>query len=393
VSRAPVWSNPRRLCAASFFVDLAHYLVFGAIPFQAIRLGADPFVLGLIPSLFAVTYVAASMLAGRFSDGASRLALVRSGIFFFLIVTIAIAFASRIEILLSLIPFTGIVLGLFWPPAQAAISDETPPQELSRALAEFNVAWTSGKGLGFFLAGILTQALRPEAAVLSGAIPLVAALFIVPSRAITSAERIAAPAASAAPAPRSSRNLVLLAWGANAVAYGVSSTFHVHAPVLLVDRGENAFDFGAFLGIVFAVQAIFFAALARRNPGYRDLAAAYATGILSLVIFLFVPGFLGEIVSAIPLGISLALAYHASLHASLHRERGRGLAAGVHEGVIGIGSSLVPLAGGMLAAQGNLKAPFALCLIFLCAGLAATTAFRRESTKRSEPHPAKANRT
>ena len=408
MSRAPLWSNPRRLCAASFFVDLAHYLVFGAIPFQAIRLGADPFVLGLIPSLFAVTYVAASMLAGRFSDGASRLALVRNGIFFFLIVTTAIAFASRIEILLGLIPFTGIVLGLFWPPAQAAISDETPPHQLSRALAEFNVAWTSGKGLGFFLAGVLTQALRPEAAVLSGAIPLVAALFIVPRRAPSAMERppvlASNPASdrdsdpasvpgSVAPPSRSARNFILLAWTANAFAYGVSSTFHVHAPVLLVDRGENAFDFGAFLGIVFAIQAISFAALARRIPSVRDLAAAYAMGILSLIIFLFVPGFWGEIVSAIPLGLSLALAYHASLHASLYRERGRGLAAGVHEGVIGIGSSLVPLAGGMLAAQGSLKAPFALCLIFLCAGLAITTAFGREFAKRSESHPAKANRS
>jgi len=390
VIRAPSWSNPRRLCAASFFVDLAHYLVFGAIPFQALRLGADPFVLGLIPSLFAVTYVGASMLAGRFSDGASRLALVRNGILFFLVVTIAIAFATRIEVLLALIPFTGIALGLFWPPAQAAISDETPAHGLSRALAEFNVAWTSGKGLGFFLAGMITQAVRPEAAVLSGAIPLIAAIFIVPHRAAPAVQAAPAPGAAAAP-PRSSRKLVLLAWVANAVAYGVSSTFHVHAPVLLVDRGENAFDFGAFLGIVFAVQAISFAALARRNPNFRDLVMAYATGILSLMIFLFVPGLGGEILSAIPLGVSLALAYHASLHASLHRERGRGLAAGVHEGVIGIGSSLVPLAGGMIAAQGNLKAPFLLCLLFLGVGLAATAISAREFAKRGQPHPAKAN--
>ena len=386
MSRAPLWSNPRRLCAAAFLVDFAHYLVFGAIPFQAIRLGANPFVLGLIPSLFAVTYVAASMLAGRFSDGASRLALVRNGTWFFLLVTIAIAFASRIEVLLALIPFTGIALGLFWPPAQAAISDDTKPEQLSRALAEFNVAWTSGKGLGFFFAGIITEAVRPEAAVLAGAVPLAAALFVIPRRAAPPAERIA-PAGS--PPPRSSRNLLALAWAANAVAYGLSSTFHVHAPVLLVDRGENAFDFGAFLGIVFAVQAICFAALARRTPSFRDLAAAHATGILSLVIFLYVPGFLGEVASAIPLGISLALAYHASLHASLHRERGRGLAAGIHEGVIGVGSSLIPLAGGMLAARGNLNAPFALCLIFVCAGLAATAVLGREFAKPGEPHPAK----
>jgi len=392
VSFAPFWSNRRRLCAASFLVDLAHYLVFGAIPFQAMRLGADPFVLGLIPSLFALTYVGASMIAGRLSDGASRITLVRSGILFFLAVTIALAFASRIEVLLALIPLTGMALGFFWPPAQAAISDETPSHELSRALAEFNVAWTSGKGLGFFLAGAITQAVRPEAAVLSGAIPLAAALFLIPRRPAAPNADTLAPPRGETPARSPSRNLVALAWTANAVAYGVSSTLHVHAPVLMMDRGENALDFGVFLGIVFTVQAVSFAALARRVPGFGDLQKAHAAGILSLVIFLAVPGLVGEMAAAIPLGISLALAYHASLHASLHREKGRGLAAGIHEGVIGIGSSLIPFAGGMMAAKGDLHSPFVLCLAFLCTAIAVTFVVGRESAKRSESNPAEAER-
>src|SRR4030095_6692017 len=94
-------------------------------------------------------------------------------------------------------------------------------------------------------------------------------IFIVPRHAAPPGQAVPASDPTA-PAARTSRPLVLLAWVANAVAYGVSSTFHVHAPELLVERGENAFDFGAFLGIVFAVQAISFAPLARRIPNFRD---------------------------------------------------------------------------------------------------------------------------
>ncbi len=346
-----------RLSAASFLVDLAHFLVFGAIPFQAMQLGAGAFELGLVPALYAVTYVGASLAAGRFSDRTSRLTLLRGGIVLFLAASIAIAAVDRLSTLLALVAVMGLALGLFWSPIQAAVSDAAGAEGLPRALGKFNVAWSAGKGLGFLLAGVITHFTRAELAILAGVIPLLATLAILPRGGASVAPR---PASLALAAPK---RFVLLAWLANALAYGVSGTFNVHAPAFLEKRGEGALDFGVFLGIVFAVQTAAFVGTARRTPDFRTLAAAHACGLVALALFLTLPGAFGAIACALPLGLGLALAYQASLHASLHRDQDRGSAAGVHEAVLATGSSVVPLAGGAIAASsGSLAAPFHLCL-------------------------------
>ncbi len=370
-------SRLRRLCAVSFLVDLAHYLVFGAIPFQAIRLGADPFALGLVPALYAVTYVIASMAAGRLSDRMSRLALVRAGVVLCAIASVAIAATDRLGVLLALVPLAGLALGLFWSPVQAAVSDAATARGLSGALGAFNVSWSAGKGLGFLLAGVITQSTRAEIAVAAGVVPLLVSLAILP--------RGPEPHARAAPsdAPAVPWRFVLLAWLGNALAYGVSGTLNVHAPAFLVARGEGALGFGVFLGVVFAVQTATFAWTIRRVPSTGTLAGAHAAGIVALAIFLAVPGPVGALASALPLGFGLALAYQASLYASLHREMGRGSAAGIHESVLAIGSSIVPLLGGAIAASsGSLAAPFIVCLALLAAALAASAAARASGSKR-----------
>lgn len=384
-----------RICAASFLVDFSHYLVFGALPFQAIRLGAGPFELGLLPSLYAATYAAASMLAGRLSDGVGRHSLVRAGILVFALAAAALGFAKSLGMLLLLVPATGAALGFFWSPAQAALSDAVEPARLGRALARFNVAWSAGKCAGFFAAGAITASSRPEFSVFAGIAPLVAALALLPRavrvprearRASAAARLPVAPledpsAPEHAPEPRfarSSRRFVLLAWGANAIAYGVSSTLNVHAPALLERRGGTALDFGVYLGLVFASQTASFAFAGHRPPSGGAIAASHALGFAALAIFLFAPGQLGLVISAALLGLALALAYEASLHASLHRDAGRGFAAGIHEAVLAAGSSLVPLVGGAVAASGGgAAAPFHVCLALLFAAAAWTGARER----------------
>jgi MFS family permease len=366
-----------RLCAASFLVDFAHYLVFGGIPFLALRLGANAFELGLVPVLFAVTYVAASTAAGRLSDRMSRLALVRAGIALFLAATLAIAASRHLALMLAIVPVTGVALGLFWPPVQGAVADLAGTRGLAAALGTFNVSWSAGKGLGFLFAGLITHLARAELAIASGVIPLLVAFAFLPRHAPASHEH-AAPEVAPAVLPR----FLILAWVANAVAYGVSGVLNVHAPAFLLRRGEDALDFGVLLGAVFVVQTFAFAATRRLVPGPRTLAAAHAAGLVAIALFLAVPGALGSLVCALPLGIGFALAYHASLYASLHRPRGRGFAAGIHEAVLAIGGASIPFAAGTLAAaSGSETAPFVLCLVLLAlallvAGAGLVSAFR-----------------
>lgn len=392
-----------RLCAASFLSDLAHFLVFGAIPFQVVRLGAGPVALGLLPTLFAATYVGTSILAGSFSDRVDRIALLRVGLALFGVATLAIAASTSVTQILALVAVTGIALGLFWSPAQAALSDAVPPRELPKALAKFNVAWGTGKGAGFLLAGAITFVSRPEIAVLSALAPILGAWVLLPratggARSAREPNAVAphsgAPAEIASSRTRSARNFVFLAWGANAIAYGVSSTLNVHAPALLASRGESSLDFGVFLAIVFVVQAACFAALARRVPDRASLLVAHGLGAFALGVFLVAPSTSFALLAAVPLGLSLALAYQASLHASLHRDEGRGFAAGIHEAVLGVGSSLVPLAGGaLISGGGRVNLPFVFCLAIQSAAFGATLLIspkeREESANSERPGSAR----
>ncbi len=95
-----------------------------------------------------------------------------------------------------------------------------------------------------------------------------------------------------------------------------------------------------------------------------------------------------RIVFTLPLGVATGLAYHASLHESLDRSDGRGRAAGLHETLLGAGSSTLPLLGGALAAfSGALAAPFMLGIAFLLAGILVVATDRlRSSAPRLERH-------
>lgn len=170
---------------------------------------------------------------------------------------------------------------------------------------------------------------------------------------------------------------LLLAWLTNAVAFGTVSTLNVHAPKLLLARDAGPAAFGVLLGAIFIVQTATFALLGRHRPGPGTLRAAYGLGLAGLVAFLTTAGSAARLVAAVPLGVAFGLAYHASIHASLDRPAGRGRAAGMHEALLGAGSSSLPLLGGALAAvAGRLTAPFVLAAALLGAGLLLTASRR-----------------
>ena len=152
---------------------------------------------------------------------------------------------------------------------------------------------------------------------------------------------------------------------------------NVHAPKLLLARGAGPSEFGFILGAVFLAQTFTFLALANHYPRRRALFLAYGAGLVSLAAFLFAPSFPLRILAVLPLGIGLGLAYQASIHASLDRPEGRGKAAGLHETLLGAGSSSLPLVGGVVAAwTGAMEAPLIVGAVALLVGLGFLVAVR-----------------
>ncbi|MEZ5066501.1 MAG: MFS transporter [bacterium] len=372
---------------AAFLQDTALALVFAALPFRATELGAGPVSLGLLPTLYAAGYMVSASLGGRVSDRVPRLALVRRAGLAFSVVAASLAFAGRLGFLFALLPLAGLALGFYWSPLQAALADEARPDDLSRSIGRFNVAWCLGKGSGIVFGGLLTAAFSPVAVLSCAALPGVLIAFVLMRFRSSSspAAEAAVPAAAsrdvasaiASRPPRFSSAFLRLAWMTNALAYGVVGTVNMHAPRLLREQGGGPAEFGLVFGAVFLVQTLTFAAHGRRATGPRALLASLALAVVGLGLFVGTTSLGGRLVATLPLGLAIGLAYHASLQASLDRATGRGRAAGWHETILGAGSSTLPLLGGAAASiTGRATAPFAVALGVVATGAAIAATLR-----------------
>jgi predicted MFS family arabinose efflux permease len=361
-----VMTGVPRLLAAAFLTDASLYLAFAALPFRAIDLGAGPARLGILPTLYAGAYMFSASLGGRLSDRLPRLVLARRALLLFSAGCVALALAPGSVALYAALPLLGAALGFFWSPLQAALSDRCPLESLPRAIAAFNVSWSLGKGTGLVLGGMLTEALRPEVALLVAALPPLAIFAVLPRSGPASA-----PADPRLPeVPSRAPAFLPLAWITNALAFGTAGTLNMHAPRLLLERGAGPTAFGVMLGSVFVVQTATFALLSRRRPSPSGLFAAYGLALAGLTLFVTTAGSSLRVAAALPLGAAFGLAYHASIQASLERPSGRGRAAGWHETILGAGSSSLPLLGGLAAsARQDLAAPFVVAGVLLAGGL------------------------
>jgi predicted MFS family arabinose efflux permease len=373
------------LFVAAFLNDTALYLAFAALPFRAMELGAGPVALGALPTLYAGAYMFSAALGGRVSDRVPRLALARRASVVFAVGAMLLGRAPSLPWLLAGLPILGLALGFYWSPLQAALADRTPSSDLARAIGTFNVSWSLGKGLGIVLGGLLTDVLVARQVLLIAALPAIGTALLLP-RGDAPSPPEEAVAAEPPVARRSRETFVRLAWMANALAYGVVGTVNMHAPRLLQSVGLGPSAFGLLFGAVFLVQMATFALHTRHRTGPRALLASLLLATSGLAVLVTAPGFPVRLLAALPLGIATGLAYQASLDASLDRARGRGRAAGLHETLLGAGSSTIPLLGGLAAsASGSLVAPFVLALALAATGLLTVLAFRGGARPEGSP--------
>ena len=366
----------RSLFASAFLTDASLYLVFAAIPFRALELGAGPLGLGALPGLYAAAYMISASQAGRWSDRVPRLRLARFAALGAAVAIAGLAAVRTLPALFAALPLLGVALGFFWSPLQAAVSDRAPGTALAPTLGMFNMSWTMGKGTGLVLGGILTAALSPGAVLLVGGAPLLLTAALLP--------RGPEPAPPPPPAPGAPDGAVpgavlRLAWMTNALAYGLVGTVNMHAPRFLLAQGAGPATFGLLLGGVFGVQAVVFARIRGRPVDAAMLAVSLTCAMLAVAAFLGLHG-IARGLSVVPFGLATGLAYHASLRASVDRSHGRGRAAGLHETVLGAGSTSVPLLGGWVAARtGSLVAPFLVAAVALALGMIVLARFGRRS--------------
>jgi MFS family permease len=365
-----------RYYAAAAGIDCATYMAVTGISYKATRLGASTVELGLLPAVFSIVYVAATLLTGRLSDRAPRITLARLGATL-LAAAVGLHWSARgMTTLFLAMPFMAVAVALFWPSLQAALAEADDAARLNHNISHFNVAWSLGKGAGFLVAGQLLARFgfgAPFGAAV--ALTLLVALFLRPApRALASAPVLRPPAeppdADAREAPPAvRRGFLRMAWIANALAYGVIATLNYHYPKYLASLGLGASLYGLFQALLYLAETGTFLVLQRwRGWHYRRaplyLAQLQLVLLVLLLPFVHAPWLL--LLLAPGIGVVIGMSYQSSLYYSLHSAESRGRNTGLHEAVLGSGSLVVPFLGGTLAARsGQLATPY-----FVCAGLA-----------------------
>lgn len=356
--------NPRnRLALTAFCCDLALYLVMTALPFRILAMGGASWQLGLIPALYAAPYALLALAAGRFSDRSPRHRLIRLGATIAALGAAWLGLTQNATTLFLSIPILSVGLALVWPSVQAAFSELARGQQLSRAVGLYNLSWSSGKGLGFLLGGLLMDGIGAGGVHALAAASLgVAALAVPklerPGRHVVESEDGTTRNAKTQQAFRRS------AWIANGAAFGLGATLNHHLPQLFVSTGFSPSFFGLFLGLIFLTQTLSFALLSRSVAWhYARLPLGIALTVAAILALLLTRlDQAAAILACAPLlGAALGFCYQSSLYYSLHAPLDRGKQAGVHEASLGIASAAIPFLGGVVASHFELaSAPFGL---------------------------------
>ena len=350
----------RRLLSAVFLADFQLYLIYTAMPFKALQLGAGPFALGSMAALSTGSYALLVGLCGRWSDRRQRLQLARLSSLGIIFGCIGMTVAPDLLWMLLVAPCIGGSMSPFWPSVQAHLADRTPAERLERHLGRFNLSWTLGKASGFLVGGTVVATLGSAATFTLASCVAFVIFFLLPFPPGPSLLAGSTPAPTPAVPSRPTaleldpRAAVYrpLAWVANSTAFGVGATLNHHYPRLIDEFGWSPHVFGLFLGLVYLTQALAFVALALRPERWRyRRAPLIVPQVLILVAMVSLPlaSLSRVLASALVFGAALGTCYTASLYYSLHAPAARGRYAGVHEGLIGLGSMAIPFLGGLLA--------------------------------------------
>lgn len=373
-ARSPLF----RLLGASLLMDGGFYFVLTVVPLMAVRIGATPIQLGLLPLIGSSVYIAASLFFGRLSDRVSRMGMARAGAWLRVLVTLSLTRADSLPWLMAALPLLAISNGLFWPALQAAVGDMGPERELSRSIGAFNISWSVGKMIGFLAGGALIAASGYDATLLVAASMALAVALVLPRAEARHSHTPATPQTAVVrprPLPEETcRAWRRIGWTANFVLFGIGATLNFQYPKLLIERGFGERDFGVFLGIVYFFQTVSFYVLRRWNGWHfrlGPLLAAQGATLAAVLLLGWMPS-RGLIWSMAPwIGLGLGLSYSSSIYYSLFRQSGAGKNTGIHEALLGTGTFLLPLAGGMAAQwSGSLITPYPLCAAFLAGVMA-----------------------
>ena len=339
-----------RYCLAGFLFNWLVFVFWFVVPVRAVEFKASSTELALLQTASTAFYVLNCLYIGRLSDRVSRAFLARlscAGAFVACALTVAV---DSLAWLYVVVPILGIAGSIFWPSVQGALGAEAGPARVEKVIGWFNVSWSTGKAIGFAVAGALVARYGNSVALWIAAASAVPILLLYPGDKTVPREE-----SHEAGAPDRDAFLTI-GYVANFLAFGIGGVFQSqfikYLEPMIADEERRKFFFGVFLGAMYGTQTILFVVLQRGAGWTYRRSLMYGSQLLcglaaAAVTVLHGPGAL--LGAAALVGVGLGFANASSIYYSLHGPADHGKYAGLHEAVLGTGSFLVPLAGGVMA--------------------------------------------
>jgi predicted MFS family arabinose efflux permease len=221
------------------------------------------------------------------------------------------------------------------------------------------VSWSIGKAIGFAVAGLIVAKYGNSVALWIAAASAVPVLLLYPGDKII---RWDGPHEHVTADRGAFRTI---GYVANFLAFGIGGVFQSqfikYLEPLIVDEERRKLYFGLFLGALYGTQTLLFVVLQRGAGwtyrrsllyGAQLVCGAAAVGVTVL------HGQAGLLAAAALVGVGLGFANAVEHLLQPPRPADHGKYAGLHEAVLGTGSFLIPLAGGMLADRFDLRMPY-----------------------------------
>lgn len=160
----PATSAVIALTALNLLNYLDRFVVAGMVEPLKKAFGADDADIGLLMSVFLVSYMLASPLFGAMARSLRRTAILGAGVLVWSAATVAAGFAGGFGALLASRAIIGVGEAAYATVGPSILGDWFPPQRRSTVLAIFYAAIPVGSALGFLVGGLASESLGWRAA-------------------------------------------------------------------------------------------------------------------------------------------------------------------------------------------------------------------------------------
>jgi len=359
-----------RLAAAALYISFPIGFVGFLLPVYGRMVGASPFEVGTLYSVFSLTTVVLRPVVGRLTDRLGRRPFILAGLAVYAAAQLMMAVFQSYHGLLASRIIQGLGSSLFWLAGYAAVADVCDPAARGAGYGHVIAASARGGLLGALLGfGIFTamgaaagQGYEPRAMAVAFFVYFLIALWALWRTRLLPETHPAAPAAAGdEPAYKPGYPTLL------GIVFLTASVQAVLAPVLILFLQDRVTRDVPLLAVAYVPAAVIWAILPARAGRLSDRVGRRSLMAVGLVAGAVVSAVLPAARSLITLtllwvleagALSLAVPAEQALVSDLSGRATRGQAFGLYDLAVGLGYVVGPLAGTALYQAAGPTVPF-----------------------------------